>query len=348
MHLGEPANKKIKTVIRATAAAFILLFLFAFRYEIIGFFLLIWAIFKVLLGFPFDGDGRIFTHILNIILYNCLFGFGLVFLIWLFLISTQALLPVKDAREVYRTAWHMVLYILRRHGPAVHIKDGELIASKGELNRMGHGVFVVDFNSAVVLEKRSNPPGLSQLFGKTISNFLFAIALSDRPENIRVCGPGIVFSQPGERVRGTVDLRKQFRMQTQVHCYTREGIELYANVNAIFTIGQDPEPDALQVTYLGEHRPENLRVLTLTPVAGGGGRYLRVTGMSEELDEADAQEIHHFARVLEHTGDLHYYHPLPQHKKPPSSTTIAYSPLSLPRQEAEIRRKSPGRNCLHG
>ena len=114
--------------------------------------------------------------------------------------------------------------------------------------------------------------------------------LADASESPRVCQPGIVFTRPRERIRGVVDLRKQFRLQPKVHCYTREGIELYANIFSMFTIGQDA--DILQVTYDGEMRPENLRVITLEERPGG---LKRVTGFNDDLDEEDRKEIHEFA-----------------------------------------------------
>ncbi len=313
MRLGEPVRNKTKQWVNGFLIALALLFLFAFRGEIWDFLKLFGLFFEIfVLGFPFDGVDLSILESFNKLFINCLFGFGLLFIFWVFLISAQALLPTSNAREIYRTAWHLWLFITRRHGPAVFIKDGQEISTKEDKEHRGHGVIVVDFNSAVVLEERGVPPGLSSLANSTGLNLLSLLSLSDSPESPRVCGPGIVFTRPGERIRGVVDLRRQFRIQPKVQCYTREGIELSANVFAIFTIGQDPEGDALQVTYQGERRPENLRVCVFQPVTSGpasGG--LKLTALNDELDSDDCQEINHFARIVRRTGGLYAYAPLP-------------------------------------
>jgi len=61
---------------------------------------------------------------------------------------------------------------------------------------------------------------------------------------------------------------------------------------SMFTIGQ--APDILQVTYDGEMRPENLRIVTFE---NRQGVYKRVAGFSNDLDDADRMEIHNFAML---------------------------------------------------
>lgn len=317
MHLGETESKRTNRWIGGITALLTLLFVVFFFLEIIGVLRLVGGIFLLFLGFPFDTGGQNLLEPLNVMLFNCIFGFGLVFVLWLFLISAQALLPVHNFLEIYRTAYHLLLFILRRHGPAFHVKDGKEIVTKEDLDRRGPGVIVVDFNSAVVLEAREPSPGLSLLLSRMGINIFHNLNLSDPYEPLRVRGAGIVFTHPGERVRGAVDLRKQFRMVPQVHCYTREGIELFANVNAIFTIGQELAPDALEVTYVGEHTAENLRVVSFVEARGGTGNHLRVSSIEDELDTDDAREIHHYARVLEHTQTFQAYEPLPRHSPNP-------------------------------
>jgi hypothetical protein len=196
----------------------------AFGREILGVLSLFWTLFAtIFLRFPFDGVDPNIIHSFNVIVFNCLFGFGLVFLLWLFLISAQALLPVSNLLEIYRTMWHFWLYITRRHGQAVHVRDGEANTTREDEKRRGHGVIVVDFNSAVVLEERDVSPGLTRLFFNSGLRLLHLLNLSDPPVSPRVCGPGIVFTRPGERIRGVVDLRKQFRIQPNVTCYTAKG-----------------------------------------------------------------------------------------------------------------------------
>ncbi|MBE0698481.1 MAG: hypothetical protein IH586_16310, partial [Anaerolineaceae bacterium] len=231
--------------------------------------------------------------------FNCLVGFFFVFMLWTAMISFQSLLPISDLLknpllsiiEAYRTSWHLLLHIFKKHGPAISVVDGKANTTSEDVSREGKpGVIVINFNSAVVLEERHDAPGINSIFNKLSSGILEAQLLVDASESPRVCAPGIVFTRPRERIRGVVDLRKQFRLQPRVHCYTREGIELYANILSIFTIGQDP--DILQVTYHGEMRPENLRVITLDKRSSG---FQRVTGFNDDLDDEDRKEIHEFA-----------------------------------------------------
>lgn len=318
MQLGEPANKKTTLIIRGILGALAFLFILAFAKEIGEVLHLFWTLFKVLLlRFPKEELDLSVLPSFNIVFFNLIFGFGLVFLFWLFLTSAQALLPVHNLQEVFRTTWHLWLYITRRHGQAILVKDGAPVLTQEDKKRQGYGVVVVDFNSAIVLEERDLPPGISRLSASFLNALLTVVGLSDPGKPTRVCGPSIVFTTPKERIRGVVDLRRQFRAQSKVTCYTREGIELYANVWSMFTIGMDPEPDALQVAYAGDHQAANLRACTLVPVAGRGGKFLTLKALNDELDESDRNEIHALMPTIETSGELETYSPLPGHPPVP-------------------------------
>ncbi|MBE0698940.1 MAG: hypothetical protein IH586_18640, partial [Anaerolineaceae bacterium] len=171
------------------------------------------------------------------------------------------------------------------------------------------GVVIVDFNSAIVLEERNPPPGLVRIFIWIIMSIMETLFLCDPYQSPRVRGAGITFTRPRERIRGVVDLRKQFRMVTKVPCYTREGIELRSNIFSVFTIGQDP--DILEITFDGTHRPENLRLVTFERSQVSKDRF-RVTSLNNDLDEADRAEIFHFARVMYRIDPMGSYTDLPQ------------------------------------
>ena len=232
---------------------------------------------------------------------TCLTSFFLVFFLWVIIISFQALLPVTNflddplqcALEVYRTSFYLLLHMVGLHGPAVFVKDGKDNRTFEDAKRESWpGVVVVDFNSAVVLEERNPPPGLSGAFINIFTMLGQMLMLIDPRESPRVRGAGIVFTRPRERIRGTVDLRKQFRARAGVSAYTREGIEVSSRVFSIFAVGQ--KPDVLTVTYVGERVPENLRLITLRPSVHGD-KWVNVAEIStveDELDEADRAEIH--------------------------------------------------------
>ncbi|MEN4100580.1 MAG: hypothetical protein ROW52_11705, partial [Anaerolineaceae bacterium] len=329
-----------------------------------------------------------FGHHLAIVFFTLFFGFLAVFFIWLYLISAQALLPVKKFRryggaawrneqtarhsasaaglrphyasaresggwgsqpmragapslgqspelsnfiEELRTAWHLLLYILRLHGMAVFVRDGQVLSSLKELHRRGPGVAVIDFNSAAVFEEMLPPTGLDRPFRNIILQTLIAAGLSDPLESPRARGAGIVFTRRRERIRGAVDLRRQFRLRPDVSSYTRDGIELKANVWILFTIGQ--EPDVLEVSFSGDPRPENLRVIKFEQVEN---RLFRVVDISDDLEEKDRMEIIHFFWVDNRHGQFSAYIPLePLAPLPVFDANRVYAAVSSQARTAE-------------
>jgi hypothetical protein len=287
--LEESGSKKRKiwlTVIFLVMLAWIIL---AFHNEIGQTFQIFLALLSFAFGRPAIQLPENIIRPLAVLAFNIIVIY-LVYNLWLLVISSQALLPVQNMAEIRRTMLHLRMFIAHSHGPAVFIKDGKPIADPAELRRLAPGVILIDFNSAVVLERQVPPPSLigpiQGLFGKLMGGEL------PRQQAIppRAVGNGLVFTRVGERIRGVVDLRRQWRNITEVHAYTREGIELKTSVFSAFTIGQ--EADIVQVTYDGEHRADNLRVVYLENLAD---HRLRVKDMADELDEADRAEIHQYA-----------------------------------------------------
>jgi hypothetical protein len=299
MYLGEPSNKRRRMIIGGIIATLVLLFVIAFWQELVD-------VVRTVVLLARDGTLPENLDSFGILLYN-LFTFLVLSVSWIYLISQQALLPASTLQERWRTAYQFVLYILGQHGPAVFVKDGEVLSTKEDV-RDGPGVAVVDFNSAVVLEERLPPPGLTSGFDSSLHRLAWSLGLADRAESPRVMGPGIVFTRQRERIRTAVDLRRQFRQVRDVTGYTRDGIEVISNVWSIFTIGQDPEPDSVEVTYEGEIRPENLRSVRYEKI---DDNHLRVTGFHDDVDERDKQEIHHHYQVLARTLDFIPFEPLP-------------------------------------
>ncbi len=296
MYIGEPSNKRRRTIIGGIIAVLVLLYLIGFWRELRD-------IVLMLVQFP-DGFFPERVESLRKIIYTILtfLFFGMM---WIVLISNQALLPAVTVQEKWRTAFQFVVYILGQHGPAVFVKDGQVLSTKEDI-RDGPGVAVVDFNSAIVLEERLPPPGLGSGFDSGFHRLLWQLGLADKAESPRVMGPGIVFTRSRERIRGSIDLRRQFRLLKDIPGYSRDGIEVTAPVWSIFTIGQDP--DIVQVTYEGEKHPDNLRVINFESLPDG---YLRVSGLSDELDPIDRQEIHHHYHVLSRTQDFKEFSKLP-------------------------------------
>jgi hypothetical protein len=306
MYLEKPGVSRRSLLIGITFGVLVLLFLISFWNEIIQSFQFLWGLVtfallpNAMVSPPVSGSWSV-----AVICFNVIFGFGLVFAGWLFLLSRQAILPVNGFIDVWRTTWHLFLYTMRMHGPAIFVKDGKALVTREDERRVGPGVVVVDFNSAVVFEEMILPSGLLGGSGGLVQKLLLSLRLTDRFESPRARGCGVVFTRPHERIRGVVDLRKQFRMKPEVNAYTREGIEVSTNVMALFTIGE--KPDVLQVTYLGDPREENLHVVIVDRLPDGR---IKVRDLLDELDEEDRREIHRYARVAGRLGVLGPYKPI--------------------------------------
>jgi hypothetical protein len=233
----------------------------------------------------------------------------------LFLIS-QFVLPVHTAKDRYIVFTRMLMYFLRMHGPAIFVHEGKQKARTKELESSLPGVAFVDPSSAIVLEKQWKPRRIEASSGGPLTKLLTSY-LPRRPEKIaippplvRAAGPGLVFTQFNERIIGIADLRKQFRMNRDVLAYTADGLEMKAHVFAIFCLGYPPE--VLKVAYIGEEKPENLRVLQVDRRAktthkgkylGGSVEYIRE--IVNELDPEDHSQEHN--QILTDRGDVHRY-----------------------------------------
>jgi hypothetical protein len=313
LYLGEASTKRRKQVIGAIAAVLILSFLIAFWQDIFNFLAILFNLKEIIFNHRslLEWATPIQRNALLILSYTCGLGFLGVFLFWLILLAGQAILPVDGFVENYRTAWHLLLYMLRLHGPAVFVRDGQVLATKEDV-REGPGIAVVDFNSAIVLESSPPLPGINRIVLSFLHSMLMLVGLAEKTVSPRTAGPGIVFTGRGEKIRGSVDLRKQFRMQKDITAYARDGIEVFANVFSIFTIGQPA--DILQVTYSGDPRPEFLRVVVLERVSD---THLRVTNLLDELDINDRDEIHRYIQ----TQFYHHNHPLQPYSDPVDTNT---------------------------
>lgn len=245
--------------------------------------------------------------------------------------SLGQLLQISNLMETLRTAWHLLLHSLRLHGMAVFVRDGQAPSAPKELYRRGPGVAVIDFNSAAVFEEMILPPGLHTVLCNLVTQALTFVGLSDPLESPRARGAGIVFTRRFERIRGAVDLRRQFRLRPDVSSYTRDGIELNANVWILFTIGQ--EPDVLEVSFSGDPRPENLRVIKFEQVEN---RLFRLVDISDDLEEKDRMEIIHFFWVDTRRGQFSAYIPLePLAPLPVFDANRVYAAVSSQARTAE-------------
>jgi hypothetical protein len=320
------------SVLLALLGAFTVLFIPELL-RILDFF---WQLLKVVIGLPYTGPGAETIRAAAILCFNCCGGFLIVLLLWSF-IAAPAVLPVRNISQRMLAFIYFLLSILGRHGPRILIRDGKVQATTAEQKRLGPSTVVVDPHSAGVLETRVLPSNKSMIFVKMLMRLLEMVRLINPPQSPQVIGPGLTFTHPLERLRGTVDLRKQIRYLPGATGYTRDGIELTTTVWCLFSLGQELDPDALQVTYVGDARPENLRVLTLENLPDGR---VRVTGMNNELDAVDREEIHQYGRVIWNLGELQDYQPLPPINPVPQyiPANVFAAVIHQPRQDEETLR----------
>ena len=106
---------------------------------------------------------------------------------------------------------------------------------------------------------------------------------------VRVSGPGIVFTESGERIQGVADLRRQLKITNNVSLSTRDGFEIRAPVWVLFTLGEQAE--VLKVAYIGGLKAENLQVVTVNNITN------ILQASSDEIDGIDRAEIHAYAQM---------------------------------------------------
>jgi hypothetical protein len=255
------------------------------------------------------------------ILYWNTGAFAFLFLFWLWIVSNRTFFPVSRLREVLCTSMFLIFHLLGMHGMAAYVRNGKIKAYVDELQRTRPGVVLVDFNSAVAVEQIVLRPGLLRRLNTAIRWLITLFGFHLPP--VRVHGAGLMFTFADERIHGVndleshpvsnhdswmndilgvVDLRTQFRISarqphplskrlgTSVLAYTRDGIEVKTNIWVLATIGHDPVPYfPVNVTYVGDQRPENLQVVRLNSNSTG---FYRVESLSNELDPEDCLEIH--------------------------------------------------------
>ena len=170
--------------------------------------------------------------------------FGLL-IIWLAFFS-QFILPVQTFRDRQRIFDRLLIYLAGAHGPAIFFRDGEPVKGEGEERKKGPGVLWLDSASGVVT--------------RTDATFRNSF------------GPGVHFTERGERIAGHVDLHiqthgigpketdkpfdkktdeqtdeeyKSFQARrTQTSALTRDGIEVVPNINVVFKIDAEPIRDS--------------------------------------------------------------------------------------------------------
>jgi hypothetical protein len=181
------------------------------------------------------------------------------------------ILPVQSFKEQALAFRRILRYLFGGHGPAIFVREGKLRASEAELEKSQPGVALVDLSSALVLESQSwetaqtgDEDDERREKKKARLGIFSSKKTHDTSVLMRVEGPGLVFTDEGEKVKDTVDLRKQTRAQLNVKGYTRDGIEIETKISTVFSLSDPPE--VILVTYAGGKKAENLRAVSIEKV----------------------------------------------------------------------------------
>jgi hypothetical protein len=215
--------------------------------------------------------------------------FAIVYLVYIFWFA-QFILPVGSLENRRKAFWRLFLFGIsagRWHGPAIFVRDGEVIGDLGEFDKNWPGVAFVDLRSAIALDKHlKKKSDISPASLEKPQRLHFDSELKSYVSGIRVAGPGLTFIEKKEKITGSVDLRIQSRSRKDVYADTRDGIRVKTNVSCSFTIGQPP--DILDVCLGGENKSQVLVIEwdTTLPL-----QYREVKSLSRELDEGDEREI---------------------------------------------------------
>jgi hypothetical protein len=119
------------------------------------------------------GEIDLYHIILDIIIFTVLLVFWLAFF-------AQFVLPVQTFEERMRIFGRLLAYLVGLRGPALFVKNGQVVGRMGESERNGPGVLWLDSASGAVTH-------VSVAFRNTF-------------------GPGVHFTRPGEKIAESVDL----------------------------------------------------------------------------------------------------------------------------------------------
>jgi hypothetical protein len=205
-----------------------------------------------------------------------IFCFAVLVLYWI----AGTVHPVQTNSEIYQLMGRLVRFTFGARGPLVIVREGELV---GGADLKSGGVALVDLNSALVIEKQRGSRSHKKT---TVDEGSTTFGLF--PPMASVSGPGLIFLRHGEKLRGVVSLRKQFRILQNTLGQTSDGIEVRTAVFTIFTLGQPA--NVVQVAYIGDPFPQNLRVIQLD------AKTHKVKAIRDELDEQDKEDVHRFAQ----------------------------------------------------
>ena len=186
-----------------------------------------WQIFRI---------GNVQEDLINILIdLACLFPILLV--VWIAFFA-QFVLPVRTFGNRQKIFDRLITYLSGGHGPAMFIRNGELIKGEGEENKKGPGVLWLDSASAAVTRtavriKQTMGPGVHFL-----DNGEFIAGIVDLHTQAQSIGPR-ESDKPFDAQSDDLDDEAYQQIQDrrkQVSAWTRDGIEVVPNISVSFRV----------------------------------------------------------------------------------------------------------------
>jgi hypothetical protein len=201
------------------------------------FYIVAWlAILLIVYGWQISIKGGIQAN-LSEIFVDLACVFPVLLILWMAFFA-QFILPVRTFQDRQKIINRLFSNFFGSHGPAIFIRNGQLIQREGEVRKKGAGVLWLDSASAAVTST--------------------AVAIK------QTIGPGVHFIENGEYIAGTVDLHTQFQSlgpkdsdkpfenkkeaqteeefhqiqerRKEVSALTRDGIEVIPNISVMFKV----------------------------------------------------------------------------------------------------------------
>ncbi|MFN8381449.1 MAG: hypothetical protein U0V02_05890 [Anaerolineales bacterium] len=211
-------------------------------------------------------------------------------------IVAQFVLPVKMREDRRKARDSFLSFINGESRVAIFVKEGKVIASRGESEDSSGGVILVDLSSAVALSQQEDTQSWNIIDGMDDEVFDRVSIVKPKQGDIGehgpfvdAQGPGLVFIKKGQKISTAIDLRPQSR-SGKVLAYTRNGIQISAQVSVTFNLSQEPE--TIVFGYVDKDSEVELRWLDIEEIPTEG--IMRVRG-SFDLDPHDVPILKRYA-----------------------------------------------------
>ncbi|HJS17468.1 MAG TPA: hypothetical protein VJ785_01880 [Anaerolineales bacterium] len=176
---------------------------------------------------------------LNTIFWDLFIIFPIFFILWMAFFS-QFVLPVKTLSDRKKIFDRLRSHLFRRHGPALFIRNGEIIKREGEEKQKGPGVIWLDSASAAVTRSAVS---IKQTLGPGVhfiekGEFVEASGALDLHMQSQSLGP-VAGDKPFDEKKDS-QTREQYQeiqnRRNQVSALTRDGIEVVPNISVTFRV----------------------------------------------------------------------------------------------------------------